>query len=50
MLGCNFNSSNSNCNGGGFYSVLANSYGGVGVTGISSEYCYVGLDGNSRCS
>ena len=48
--GCNFTSSYSTCNGGGFYRVLAESIGSVYVYGSSSEPCYVNGDGSSGCN
>ena len=48
--GCNFNSSDSYCNGGGFYFVNAYSDDNVNVIGSSSENCYVNYDGSSRCN
>ena len=47
--GCNFNSSNSYCGGGGFDRVYAGSGGGVDVGGSSSGYCAVYSDGDSYC-
>ena len=46
--GCLFNS-DSRCNGGGFYLVIADSGSGVDVSVSSSEYCFVGGNGCSRC-
>ena len=48
--GCNFDSSNSNCYGGDFYGIGADSVGGVSVGGSSSEICNVGNVGNSYCN
>ena len=48
--GCYFDSSNSDCGGGGFYSVNADSSGFVYVSGSSSENCNVYSDGYSHCS
>ena len=48
--GCKFSSSDSSCSGGGFYRVYARSYGDVGVSGSSSEYCIVYDYGISTCS
>ncbi|MBR3363119.1 MAG: hypothetical protein IKG40_04255 [Bacilli bacterium] len=47
--GCNFGSSLSDCTGGGFSDVYADSMGSVGVSGSSSEYCGVRSDGHSDC-
>ena len=47
--GCKFDSSNSNCYGGGFYRVNADSYDYVNVSGSSSENCYVHIYGGSKC-
>ena len=48
--GCTFSSSSSICYGGGFIQVNANSTGLVNVNGSSSENCFVGSDGYSRCN
>ena len=48
--GCLFDSSNSNCYGGGFNQVTAYSSGYVDVYGSSSEFCYVHYEGSSGCS
>ena len=45
--GCDFDSSRSICRGGGFYTVHADSSGGVGVGSSSSEDCGVSYDGMS---
>jgi hypothetical protein len=47
--GCRFTSSESYCDGGGFYRVNAVSDGRVRVDGSSSEDCYVDVDGHSYC-
>ena len=47
--GCNFYSSHSFCNGGGFYQVNAESDGSVDVYGSWSGYCNVNDDGYSDC-
>ena len=47
--GCYWDSSSSYCYGGGFSFVSVASGGSVSVYGSSSEYCYVGHDGSSRC-
>ena len=47
--GCNFKSSDSYCNGGGFRQIGARSVGGVYVIGSSSEGCSVEYDGHSNC-
>ena len=49
-VGCNFNSDNSNCNGGGFNNVSANSDGNVDVYGSDSGHCNVTSAGNSYCN
>ena len=46
--GCYWRSSSSNCYGGGFSHVDADSDGHVSVTGSSYEYCSVGNDVNSN--
>ena len=48
--GCNFRSSSTNCDGGGFDYVQADSDGNVLVKGSSSEYCYVSTVGDSYCN
>ena len=48
-VGCNFNSDNSNCNGG-FYNVSADGDGLVYVNGSDSEDCFVYSDGYSHCN
>ncbi|MBR3229575.1 MAG: hypothetical protein IKF91_01960 [Bacilli bacterium] len=47
--GCVFSSSLSDCIGGGFNDVYANSNDLVGVGGSSSEHCDVANNGYSRC-
>ena len=47
--GCNFDSWNSKCYGGGFYSVYTDSYGSVAVNGSSSEYCAFSNEGVLYC-
>ena len=48
--GCYFNSSYSDCDGGGFYNVHAYSAGYVHVDGSSSERCLVDAYGSSHCT
>ncbi|MBR3229721.1 MAG: hypothetical protein IKF91_02710, partial [Bacilli bacterium] len=47
--GCRLGSSTSNCNGGGFDYVYADSDGRVSVDGSPSEYCSVSIYGSSNC-
>ena len=47
--GCKFNSNYSNCRGGSFDTVYADSGGFVYVDGSSSEYCHVYNKGDSYC-
>ena len=47
--GCDFDTSYSHCNGGGFNQVNAGSGGSVSVYGSSTENCTVYSDGDSDC-